>query len=218
MTSYAYLHARPGTMEASGIFYVGKGKLSRALSFNPKDRNPLHANIVNKHGSKNILIGTIECSNESLAFSLEKGLIKCLRRMGVFLANFTDGGEGASGAKRSEETKLKMSVIHKELAKTNGLGEKMRKWALEKGSAVHLGRVRPKETGERISKALTGKKLSESHKIAVSNGQLTKGFRWMKREDLCLKVCDSDIVSKSAEGFVFGRIMKSMYRTNGNSN
>ena len=217
MSHYAYVHARPETVDAHGIFYVGKGVLTRALSFSPSERNNLHGKIVNKHGRKNILVGTIECSSESIAFDLEKGLIKCLRRMGVALANFTNGGDGSSGWTPSEETKRKMSLTHKALAKTNGLAERMRKWALEKGALVHLGRKRTCETRDKISKALTGRTLSDDHKVAVSSGHLTKGFKWMKKGNICLKVSSVDISSKQAEGFIFGRIMKSMDRQNGQS-
>ncbi len=95
MTYYAYVHARPDTVLANGIFYVGKGLLKRAE--NVFGRNKHHQNVVAKLGAENILVGKIECSSEAVAFDLEKGLIKCLRRMGVALTNKTDGGEGTSG-------------------------------------------------------------------------------------------------------------------------
>lgn len=93
-----------------GIFYVGKGSCRRARSV--KHRNKYHASIVSKHGEDNILIGTLECSNEQTAFELEKGLIKCLTRSGVKLANMTIGGEGASGNKGSEKQRQHMILLN----------------------------------------------------------------------------------------------------------
>lgn len=104
----AYIQARPNTIDAHGIFYVGKGTHARAQSL--KARNPHHGNIVAKYGAENILVGMMTCSSEATAFDLERGLIKCLRRMRVKLTNMTDGGEGVSGLQHSQESKLKMSV------------------------------------------------------------------------------------------------------------
>jgi len=92
MPYYSYLQARPNPQSAFDVFYVGKGTLSRCTDFSP--RNPHHANVVAKYGAENIQVGKLECSTEDLAFELEKGLIKCLRRMGVDLTNIADGGKG----------------------------------------------------------------------------------------------------------------------------
>jgi hypothetical protein len=107
---YAYLHARPNTVDASGIFYVGKGTLERTTKLK-RPHNPYHSSILAKHGIENILVTKIECSSEEIAFELEKGLIKCFKRMGVKLANMSDGGEGNAGVmkgtKQSAEHVLK---------------------------------------------------------------------------------------------------------------
>jgi hypothetical protein len=97
----AYIHARPdGTP-----FYVGKGSGTCRMNRMGR-RNRYHTNITKKYGSDNILKGFLECSTESIAFELERGLIKCLKNMGLTLANMTEGGEGTSGA--SEETRARM--------------------------------------------------------------------------------------------------------------
>ena len=101
MSYYACLHARPNAANASGIFYVGKGKGGRAYELNRP--NPHHRNIVRKYGAESILVGVIECSSEQIAFDLEIGLIKCLKRMGVRLSNKTSGGDGVKGFSQSEE-------------------------------------------------------------------------------------------------------------------
>lgn len=96
---YAYVHARPD----GRVFYVGKGHGKRAQHL--RKRSDYHQNVINKYGAENILIGKLDCSSEKIAFDLEKGLIKCLMRMGVVLVNQTLGGEGASGFQHSAETK-----------------------------------------------------------------------------------------------------------------
>ncbi len=107
MTHYAYVHARPDTVDQSGIFYVGKGAQRR---FRPEIRRTKHhTNIVNKYGAENILVGKIDCSSEASALELEIGLIKCLRRSGVNLVNLTNGGEGASGLIPTDEQRARMS-------------------------------------------------------------------------------------------------------------
>ena len=111
MTYYAYLHARPNTEDAHGIFYVGKGQGGRAFKVNRK--NPHHKNLVHKYGANNLLIGIIPCSSESTAFELEIGLIKCLKHSGVKLSNKTSGGDGVPGYIRTEEWKANHSKLMK---------------------------------------------------------------------------------------------------------
>lgn len=110
MTFVAYVHAKHPVTCAAQIFYVGKGSVSRAKTFKKANKNQHYANTVKKYGRENILIGTIECSSEKIALDLEKGLIKCLRRMGVKLTNQTDGGEGISGYRHTDATKMRISA------------------------------------------------------------------------------------------------------------
>ena len=91
MNHYAYIHCKPDNTP----FYVGKGTRLR-YKLNQK-RNEYHGRIVAKYGAQNIGIGIIECSTSKIALSLEVGLIKCLKRMGIPLANLTEGGEGTVG-------------------------------------------------------------------------------------------------------------------------
>lgn len=101
---YVYEHIRLDTQE---VFYVGKGKNKRCYS--TKNRNKHWHNIVNKCGySVNIIVQNID---EELSFLVEKELISKYKKLKYSLVNYTDGGEGFSGAKHTEETRKKMSLL-----------------------------------------------------------------------------------------------------------
>lgn len=148
MTFYAYIHARPEETGGS-VFYVGKGRGNRYASF--RNRNQKHSEIVTSVGAHNVLIGRLDCSSETIAFGLERGLIKCLRRNKVILANQTSGGQGASGFVKSEETRKKLSVAHK--------GRK--------------GRPQTEEIRKKISETLSGAKRDAEFSRKI--GERTKG-------------------------------------------
>jgi len=147
---FAYVHAKPDAIDAFGVFYVGKGKDSRHKVF--QNRNNCHQSIVKKYGQDQILIGKIDCSDEHTAFELEKGIIKCLKRMGVQLVNFTNGGDGAAGWKHSNETKLKIGAANAIALK----GRKLPDAVKAKVSAAGVGRVVSEETRFKISIAQKG--------------------------------------------------------------
>lgn len=143
MTSYAYIHCKPdGTP-----FYVGKGVRARYKNF--RDRNNYHKKIVAKYGQENILVGKVDCSSNEIALSLEIGIIKCFKRMGVPLANFTDGGQGALGRPCSEKTKAAV-------AKANA----RRIWTEEQRQKIgefSKGKPRPEHAIKMASKKLWAK-------------------------------------------------------------
>lgn len=101
---FAYVHY----IEDRGIFYVGKGTRKRAYETNPNRRNAHYNSVVSKYGNTPS-VGTLPCSTEAIAFELERGLIKCLKRQKVKLTNKTEGGEGASGRVVPAEERIKMS-------------------------------------------------------------------------------------------------------------
>lgn len=173
MTYYAYVHARPDTVLADGIFYVGKGLLRRAK--NVFGRNKHHQNVVAKHGAAHILVGTIACSREAAAFDLEKGLIKCLRRMGVSLTNKTDGGEGAVGAERSADTRAKISAARKGMEVSAETREKLSR--IHSGKVISAGqrlqiaeanRSRDPSIYRKLAETLRGRKASDETKRKLS--------------------------------------------------
>lgn len=153
-TFFAYMHARPNTEDIHGVFYVGKGKRDRHKDFS--HRTPYHKNVVAKYGAENILIGKYECSNEAVAMELEKGLIKCLKRAGVSLTNFTDGGEGLSGHKHTEETKAKMRAARLGWCPSVETREKLRQHNIGK-PGTFTGKKHTEEAKAKIAAAKKGK-------------------------------------------------------------
>jgi len=139
---YVYLHRRKTDNK---VFYVGKGKGRRAYS--TKGRNNHWVNIEKKHG----LIVEIVFDNltEPEAFQVEKDTILELRYFGHPLCNMTDGGEGLSGFKWSEE----QMKHHPSLS---NIGRKQSKEEIAKRSEAMRGRTLSKATREKISKGHQG--------------------------------------------------------------
>lgn len=172
----AYVHARPD----GRIFYVGKGKEKRARNLR---RNSYHKKVVGKHGAENIRVGFIPCSSEEIAFALEMGIIKCLRRMGVTLTNQTDGGEGCTGLVQTDEAKAKVSRANKGRKATPehrakisraGMGNKyclgktLSAERRAKASATLLGRARPDTVRQKISASRKGITFTDAHREKLS--------------------------------------------------
>ena len=160
MTFYAYIHARPEETGGS-VFYVGKGRGNRYVSF--RNRNQKHSEIVASVGAPNVLIGRLDCSSETVAFDLERGLIKRLRWSKVILANQTSGGQGASGFVKSEETRKKLSVAHKG-RKGRPQTEEIRK----KISETLSGTKRDAEFSRKISERTKGRIVSNDTRAKIS--------------------------------------------------
>jgi hypothetical protein len=131
---YTYLHRRADTKE---VFYVGKGSGRRAFKFKP--RTQLWQRIARKHG---VIVEIIErFEDERAAFIHECQLIASFKASGIALANFTEGGEGASGRTHSPEAR-----------------EKMRQ--------ASLGRMASAEARARMSAAGRGKKMTPERRAA----------------------------------------------------
>lgn len=131
---YIYTHIRPDTNQ---VFYVGKGREKRAYS--KYSRNKHWNNIVNKAGGFEVQI-LAENLIESLAFELEVQLIKRFRDSGFKLCNMTDGGEGTSGRKRSEESKRKLS--EKVKGENHPMyGKKLSQEHIKKAAEAHQKRI-----------------------------------------------------------------------------
>jgi len=167
---YAYIHYKPDFTP----FYVGKGRLKRAKSL--KCRNQYYLATVEKYGAENIIIGKFACSTEANAFDLERGIIKCLKKAGVKLTNFTDGGEGASGRVATSETRAKLSVAH--IGNTHSAETRAKIAAAKKGNTnalgntSRLGRKHSAETKAKMAAWQRGRKHSAEAKAKMSAWQI----------------------------------------------
>ena len=102
-TFYVYVHRR---VTDGRIFYVGKGYGYRA--WNKCRRSKHWKAVVAKHG---LLVEVFRnVASEAEAFQLEREMIASLKADGIPLANKTDGGEGPSGCRHTDETKEKWAA------------------------------------------------------------------------------------------------------------
>jgi hypothetical protein len=104
---YTYAHYTP----EGRLFYIGKGKGNRAYKFSLK-RNYHWKNIVKKYGNPIVNI-LANWNTEKEAFEHEKVLIDSFRKLGYKLVNMTNGGEGTSGIKKTEDQKKAISLKQK---------------------------------------------------------------------------------------------------------
>jgi hypothetical protein len=175
---YVYYHTRNDTGE---VFYVGKGKNNRLNR--KQNRSTFWHNIVNKAGGfKSTILASSLTEKESLNF--EKLIILKLRETGVKICNLTDGGDGVSGYKRSDESRLaqsermkgispfpkghKLSEEHKEKLRIAQTGRKHTPEHIAKCVAKRLGTPCSEETRLKISKAVSGFKHSEETRLKMS--------------------------------------------------
>lgn len=90
-------------------FYVGKGTIRRVSS--PRKDNQHWVSIVEKYGWRREAIMATKFEDE--AFEFESKLISEYDTFKGWGANHTEGGEGPSGAKRTSETKQRLSESHR---------------------------------------------------------------------------------------------------------
>jgi hypothetical protein len=168
---YVYVHR---TQDLGGIFYVGKGKRSRAVEI--RKRSKLWDNIVAKHGGfSHEIVARFDAEEE--AFAHERFLIAGLRVTGVRLANLTDGGDGPSGYRHTPETKAKISAMFKGRVLSQDTRQKM--------SASRVGV--PKS--EAHIKSLTGRVFSLEHRMRL-RGPKDKASQKAKREAYVARLPD----------------------------
>ena len=190
---YTYIHRKADDGE---VFYVGKGKGDRArYEFG---RSQYWQRIKKKHGVLIEIVARHE--SEEDAFTHEKFLIASFRGLGVRLCNMTDGGDGPSGHKHSDESKKRMSQASsgREVSKetrvklSNALkgrtrshevkarisisnsGKKRTAEQIQRNSEFRKGKPLTPETIAKISAANTGKKRSAEARANISAGHMGK--------------------------------------------
>lgn len=145
---YTYMHTRNDTGRP---FYIGKGTARRAWDDRPSKRGAHWANVVKKHGHQVHILARWDTEQEALQH--EVFLIDTMRHMGIEIVNKSDGGEGTSGYKWSEESRKKLSAIQR----VNNLGsgnpmfgrshsEEARLKQSEKKAGQYVGSKHPKST------------------------------------------------------------------------
>lgn len=164
---YTYFHTRNDT---GGVFYIGKGKAWRA---NMTNRNKMWKAIAEKHGFSVHIASNWKTEKE--AFDHEIFLIDCFRSMGYKLANMTNGGDGWSGCRHTEEHKQRMR--EKMMGRVISEETKQKMSAAAKARKNHEDNVfyAPSATPEQIAKwhkksseAQVGKNFSEEHRAKIS--------------------------------------------------
>jgi NUMOD3 motif len=159
---YCYAHVRKDTGE---VFYIGKGALAR--SADSRQRSSHWKNVVAKAGGFTILRS--RPMTEADAFAREIRMIAKGREAGGPLVNKTDGGEGASGHKHSDEARGKMSAALTGKTKTDAqrramsLSRKGRPLATEHAACVaarNAARVWTPGMRQRLSDAGKGRLAS----------------------------------------------------------
>jgi len=151
--TYAYLR------EDRTPYYIGKGRGDRAFSSN---------RTINKPKDQSRIIFLKQNLTEEEAFRHEVYMIAVLGRKDLgtgILHNRTNGGEGSSGAIRSEETRRILSEKNK--------GKKQSEETIRKRSEANKGKKRSEETRRKLSEIKKGKKHSEEHRR--KNSEARKG-------------------------------------------
>ena len=177
--TYAYLR------EDKTPYYIGKGKGNRAYK--------KHRKGIGVPKDKSRIIFLKQNLTEEEAFRHEIYMIAVFGRKDLgtgILHNLTDGGDGASGAIKSEKTRKKLSEANKGKNNPNygkSLSEETRRKMSEaqkgkirseehkrKNSEAHKGKTHSEETKKKLSEANIGKTLSEEHKRKMSEVQKGK--------------------------------------------
>lgn len=171
-------------------FYVGKGKGNRIKNHTSNrelNRNCLKTGKIKKLLKKNLEPLSIKISSdlhEEIAFKEESILIMGIGRMDMglgSLCNMTNGGEGSSGYRPSEESKKKHSELMKKRVGWNHSEETKKKMSLaQKGKPSPLkDRKYSEEEKAIIYDSRRGKPKSEEHNRKNSEG--VKRAIWRKR-------------------------------------
>ena len=165
--TYAYLR------EDKTPYYIGKGTGDRIYSTNRRNNPPK---------DKSRIIFLKQNLTEEEAFRHEIYMIAVFGRKDLrtgILHNLTDGGDGASGAIKSEKTRKKLSEANKGKNNPN-YGKSLSEETKRKMSEVHKGKNNPnygkslsEETRRKMSEAQKGKIRSEEHKR--KNSEAHKG-------------------------------------------
>jgi hypothetical protein len=161
---YVYMMFRP-TGEPC---YVGKGKGNRTRRHFTKgvQKNPHLVNIIENSGGELPVVIIQGGMFEVDAFLLERQLIKEIGReiAGGQLVNLTDGGDGFSGGRHSEEARKRISAAH--IGNKYNVGRKVPAESIAKRVAKCVGQKRTPEQRARMSEGQRGNKNKLGYKLS----------------------------------------------------
>lgn len=143
-TFYVYTHHRATD---GAVFYVGKGTKGRA--FKTHGRNAYWQRVVAKYGYFVTIVA--DSLTESEALKRETELIAELGK--IALCNMTDGGEGMSGYRHSENGKAKIAA--------SKIGKPRPIEAIEKMRVAKIGKTASEAARRKMSDAHRGRKHSD---------------------------------------------------------
>ena len=159
-------------------FYIGKGKgprMARHDGHAIRGRPGHHYNIIRAmlaRGTEVPKVKLHEGLTEAEAFEYERALIAAIGRVDIQtgpLANKTEGGEGPSGAIRSEDTRKRMSAALK--------GHKHSPETLAKIVAARVGWRHTAEARAKMSETRAGKKRSPEVRAKMGGWKQTPEAR-----------------------------------------
>lgn len=180
---YVYAHYKPST---DVPFYIGKGKGKRAWKIT--GRNEHWGRTVNKYGFEvKILYSNL---SEKEAFEKEIELIETYKEYN--LTNMTNGGEGNTGYKFTEQQKLNHKVSTKVGAQKR---IKSQEW-LKKMALINKEKARNPEFIKKLKESNSRRSKTESWKINNLNlvRRLAKDTEWLRK--------NSESHNKEYDGFV----------------
>lgn len=163
---YVYEHWRTDT---NTCFYVGKGKGKRAWDMR-RGRNRHHQFVVSKLAQAHFIVEVKIISSdltESEAFEFEVERIRYWTEVRCeALVNMTEGGEGPSGRKHTEEEKRNLSEKLKGRVVSAETRAKLSVAAM--GNQRGLGTKKTPEQIEKTAAAIRGRKHSEEARAKMS--------------------------------------------------
>ena len=178
---YAYIRSKDSkTAKAGTPYYIGKGKDVRAWG------DHKYLSVPKEHN----LIVILETNLTELgAFAIERRLILWWGRKDIgsgILLNLTDGGEGTSGYKYTEEQLARMSIQR--------TGRILSEETKLKMSVAALGKPKTKEHAKNISLGQMGRIISEEQRMNHSKKMLGRKHTVEHKESIKQGMINSDIV------------------------